>query len=129
MDAITLEKKKVDNGKLEVDVDSYVEINFANKFKSFVGVSYKKNLGKITKIIGSDGEIYIEDSWHGISSKIHLSGAFNEEISFDICNNVYSYQTETVSTFISQGNKQSIFPGPSIEESLRNTKIIETWKE
>ena len=129
LDAITLEKKKVDNGKLEVDVDSYVEINFANKFKSFVGVSYKKNLGKITKIIGSEGEIYIEDSWHGIGSKIHLSGAFNEEISFDICNNVYSYQTQTVSAFISQGNKQSIFPGPSIEESLRNTKIIETWKE
>jgi predicted dehydrogenase len=128
LDAVHLEKKKIDNDKLEVDVDSYAEINFENKFKSLVGVSYKKNLGKITKIIGSNGEINIEDSWHGIRSKISISGAFNEEIEFDICNNVYSYQTESVSSFILQGNKQSIFPGPSIDDSVRNTKIIETWK-
>ena len=128
-DKITFSKNIIIKDSFEVDVDSYLDINFEDKFTSSIGVSYKKNLGKETKIIGSKGSIIVKDTWHGMPSIITVSGEFNQEISLDRRENVYSYQTESVSRFILQGNKQAIFPGPSIEDSVKNIKIIETWRK
>ena len=119
---------KAFNGELEVDIDSYLELNFSNRFRSSIGVSYKQNLGKYCKIVGTKGEIKITDTWHGTPSVILVSGKKNKEIILNTRSNIYSYQTEFVSNCILNESKKLLFPGPSVKDSLRNIKILELWK-
>ena len=44
-------------------MNSFAELNFENNFKSSVGASLIQNLGNKTKIIGTKGELVLEDTW------------------------------------------------------------------
>jgi len=130
LDNIEFNQKKSSTEEYDIDIDSYLQINIDNKFKSYMGASFKNNLGKSTRIIGKEGEIKIFDSWHGIPSKIILLGKKNEEFEIKNASNTsaYSMQLEKVSEFIITGKKQGVFPAPNIINIINNTKIIDHWK-
>ncbi len=67
--------KKKEIGPTGVDMNSLAELNFGNNFKSKVIASLTKNLGKKTKIIGTKGELIIEDTWSPTNiSLINVNG-------------------------------------------------------
>ena len=65
--------KKKEIGPTGVDMNSFAELYFENNFKSTVGASLKQNLGKKTKIIGTKGELVLEDSWTPTKSFINTN--------------------------------------------------------
>ena len=71
---VKVENKIVNKDGLDIDVDSYLEINFDNKFRTILSASFKKDIGKKTEITGKKGKIIIEDTWHGEPSVIILNG-------------------------------------------------------
>ena len=120
--------KKKEIGTTDVDLDSYAEIKFDNNFRSQIGASFTKNLGKKTEIIGKEGKIIIEDTWHGLSSKIWVINKNSQkEIKFKAKENIYSYQIKSLSKNIIEHKKKPEFPGMTFEESLINMKIIQEW--
>jgi len=67
--------KKKEIGPTGVDMNSFAELNFENNFKSSVGASLIQNLGKQTKIIGTKGELILEDTWSPLNlSFIKING-------------------------------------------------------
>ena len=119
--------KKVEIGSTGVDIDAYAELYFENGFKSIINTSFKKNLGKSTKIIGTDGELVLNDGWHGTPSLINISGKTNKSIQLDCKENVYTYQIEAVSRSIIENKKHPIFPGVTSSETLENMRILDDW--
>ena len=81
--------KKLDIGDTGVDIDSYAEIDFGNDFKSYIGASFSKNLGKSTKIKGTESNLIIEDTWQADSSCIRIIGKKNQEIKVNSYKNIY----------------------------------------
>ncbi len=129
---IDLKKIKVINKKKEyattgVDLDSYAEIKFENSFTSYIGASFTKNLGKKTEIIGSNGKIIIEDTWHGDPSTLTIINDKEEKLTFDDEKDVYFYEVDCLSRNILEGKKEPDFPGMTIEDSLVNMSIIQEW--
>tara|TARA_Y100000591_G_scaffold317566_1_gene327420 strand:- start:1428 stop:1604 length:177 start_codon:yes stop_codon:yes gene_type:complete len=51
----------------------------------------------------------------------------NDEIDFKDSKNIYSLEIENVSKDILNKKKEASFPGIKREETLLNTKIIESW--
>ena len=125
--SIKILNKKKEIGSTGVDLDSYVELQFDNKFKSKIGASFTKNLGKETRIIGEKGELLIENTWHGHPSIIKVKGEKNYEINVKCNENIYSYEIENISKSVLENKKESIYPGMSLIETLLNMKILDEW--
>ena len=125
---IDLIEKKVNIGPTDVDIDSYVTLKFDNGFISRVGASFSKDLGRKTEIKGSRGELIIEDAWTANPSRIILKKNGNE-IVIDIMSkkNIYSYEIDSISEFILNKNIKKN-TGLSIDETIINMKIIDSWK-
>ena len=119
--------KKKEIGSTGVDLDSYAELQFDNKFKSKIGASFTKNLGKRTRIIGEKGELLIENTWHGDPSIIKIKGEKNYEINVKCNKNIFSYEIENISKSALENKKESIYPGMSLVETLLNMKILDEW--
>ena len=74
-----LYNKKIDSFKISnveknicstgVETEAKCEIDF-EKFKAIIKCSFEKNLGQKTEIIGTDGELVIENTWTCNPSKI-----------------------------------------------------------
>ena len=120
--------KKKEIGPTGVDMDSFAELNFGNNFKSKVSASLIKDLGKKTKIIGTKGELIIEDTWSPTNiSLINVTGENKETIKIKCHNNVYAYEIDTLSTCILENKKEPNFPGMTINETLENMRILDKW--
>ena len=120
--------KKKEIGPTGVDMNSFAELNFGNNFKSKVSASLIKDLGKKTKIIGTKGELIIEDTWSPTNiSLINVTGENKETIKIKCHNNVYAYEIDTLSTCILENKKEPNFPGMTINETLENMKILDKW--
>ena len=120
--------KKKEIGPTGVDMNSFAELNFGNNFKSKVFASLIKNLGKKTKIIGTKGELIIEDTWSPTNiSLINVTGENKETIKIKCHNNVYAYEIDTLSTCILENKKEPNFPGMTINETLENMRILDKW--
>ena len=124
---IILKNKKVEFGPTQVDIDSYTELDFQNNFKSYIGCSFKKNIGKKTKIFGTKGTIEIEDSWHCSPVKINLNGKFYEynDLKYE---NIFSYEIESVSQSIMDGNIDPKYPAIDRVGTARNIEILDKWQ-
>ena len=120
--------KKKEIGPTGVDMNSFAELNFGNNFKSKIVVSLTKNLGKKTKIIGTKGELIIEDTWSPTNlSLINVTGENKETIEIQCHNNVYAYEIDALSKCILENKKEPNFPGMTINETLENMKILDKW--
>ena len=121
-------KKEI--GTTGVDMYSFAEINFKNNFKSVVGVSLTKNLGKTSKIIGTEGQLIIKDTWTPKNlSTIQVLGKNEKLIEVKCYENIYIYEIENISQCILDNKKESNFPGVSLNETLENTRILDKWLE
>ncbi len=118
-------KKEI--GLTGVDVDSYAELNFNNKLHSKIGASFSRDLGKKTKIIGENGELEIENTWHGDPSIINIKGKNNYQINLDTRTNIFSYEIEQLSKCIIDNKQKPNFPGVNLDETMFNMKILEKW--
>ena len=120
--------KKKEIGPTGVDMNSFVELNFENNFKSTVGASLTQNLGKKTKIIGTKGELVLEDTWSPSNlSSIQISGENKEIIEIECHNNIYTYEIDILSKCILENKKEPNFPGMTINETLENMRILDKW--
>ena len=120
--------KKKEIGSTGVDMNSFAELNFENNFKSIVGASLTQNLGKKTKIIGTKGELILEDSWSPTNlSLIQINGENKEIIKTKCHNNIYSYEIDILSQCILENKKEPDFPGMTINETLENMRILDKW--
>ena len=103
-------------------------MNFENNFTSKIGASFTKNLGKHSRIIGTRGELIIEDTWTSSSTKIIIKKNNEEEIiNINSNENIYSYEIETISQCIIDNKTKVDFPGLTIENTVGNMKIIDEW--
>ena len=119
--------KKKEIGPTGVDMNSFAELDFGNNFRSTIGVSFTQDLGKKTKIIGSKGELIIEDTWHGNPSLINISGENKEKIEIKCHDSIYKYEIDILSKCILENKKEPNFPGMTINETLENMRILDKW--
>ena len=121
--------KKKEIGPTGVDLDSYAELKFENGFTSRVSASFTKNTGKKTKILGSEGELIIEDTWTGQPARIIIkkNNAKSVNIDVDAKKNIYAYEIESLSKSILDQKNKPDFPGLTIDNIIGNMKIIDKW--
>ena len=123
---IKLENSKIEYSTSDVDIDSYTDIHFSNGFISSIGCSFKKDLGKSTKIVGSKGYIFIQDSWHCSPMKITLN---DKEIPQDKINftNIFSFEIESITKSLLNKKNEPDYPGISRSETETNLVILDNW--
>ncbi len=120
--------KKKDIGPTGVDMNSFAELYFENNFKSTVGVSLTQNLGKKTRIIGTKGELILEDTWSPTNiSSIQINGENKKVIEIKCYNNIYSYEIDILSQCILENKKEPDLPGMTINETIENMRILDKW--
>jgi len=119
--------KKKEMATTGVDIDSYAELNFENGFRSKIGASFKRDLGKKTEIIGSDGKIVIEDTWHAKPALIYLEGKNSRKIEINSNENIFSYEIDFLSQCILENRIQPEFPGLTLDDTVGNMKILDSW--
>ena len=120
--------KKKEIGPTGVDMNSFAELNFENNFKSTVSASLTQNLGKKTKIIGTKGELILEDTWSPTNiSSIKITGENKKIIEIGCHNNIYTYEIDILSKCILENKKEPNFPGMTINETLENMRILDQW--
>ncbi|MDB3904075.1 Gfo/Idh/MocA family oxidoreductase [Candidatus Pelagibacter sp.] len=125
---VSLLNKKITFGPTEVDVDSYVDLKFDNGFISKIGASFSNNLGRSSEIIGTQGKIILEDTWTANPSKIILKKKNKDKIfEFKKNDNIYSYEIDELSKIILNPSIQNNLV-TKIDETIINTKIIDSWK-
>ena len=110
-----------------VDIDSSVNLVFNKSFNAKIHASFKKSLGDSTKITGDKGSLTIKDIWSGNSNLIEIHGVDNYVEEIKIEKNFYSYQLENISNSCLNNNKEMIYPGMKVNETLLNMKIIDQW--
>lgn len=123
---VLFKKKKVFTGKTNVDLDAYAEIEFENGFNAKIGSSFKKNLDKITTIIGSKKTIKLVNSWSNNKADIIV----NNKI-YNIPNrfkHILSYEIETISNMLENKNYTIKSPYMDRFETEFNIRILEKWR-
>ena len=124
-DNFKINKSKILMGPSNVEIEASAQIEFQNEFKSLVKCSFRENLGELTKIIGSKGEIIIPHSWKCKPSKIFIN---SKEYNLDYLNkNIFSYEIEAISNFIINKKKDPEFPAINRFETEVNMGILEKW--
>ena len=99
LDKLKIENIKKDYDSSDVDLEAHAILKFDNNFTSKIMSSFKKNIGQSTKIIGSKGEIFIENSWSCNPSKITINGDNYDNLNTEI-KNLYSYEIDKISKCI-----------------------------
>ena len=124
-DKFKINKSKILMGPTNVEIEASAQIEFQNEFKSDIKCSFRENLGEVTKIIGSKGEIIIPHSWKCRPSKIIVN---SKEYNVDnLYKNIFSYEIETISNFIINKKKDPEFPAINRFETEVNMGILEKW--
>ena len=120
-----INKSKILMGPTNVEIEASAQIEFQNEFKSLVKCSFRENLGEFTKILGSKGEIIIPHSWKCNPSKILVN---SKEYNLDyLYKNIFSYEIEAISNFITNKKKDPEFPAINRFETEVNMGILEKW--
>ena len=65
------------------------KLNFENNFISKIYVSFTKNLGKKSKIIGTKGELHIKDTWLADPAIISIKNDSNKEVKISSNQNLF----------------------------------------
>ena len=87
-----------------------------------------KNLGKKTKIIGTKGELIIENTWTPTNlTLIKITGENSKKIEVRCHKNVYAYEIDILSKCILENKTEPEFPGMTINDTLENMRILDKW--
>lgn len=121
-----LKNIKKEIGSTGVDIEAEADLIFENGFKSKIKSSFQDNY-KDTVIIGEKGSLLIKDAWHGASLIEKKIGKDRTKIFNEESNNLYSYQIENISKSLLDNKKKTYFPGFTINDTILNTKILESW--
>ena len=124
---VELKNSKIEYSSTDVDIDSYTDLHFSNGLTSSIGCSFKKNLGKSTKITGTRGSIDIDDSWHCFPMKIKVNDKVITEEKFKF-SNIFSYEIESISNSIENKKNEPNYPGISRHDTEMNLMMLDKWK-
>tara|TARA_B100000029_G_C17450909_1_gene914964 strand:+ start:133 stop:1155 length:1023 start_codon:yes stop_codon:yes gene_type:complete len=124
---VELKNSKIEYSSTDVDIDSYTNLHFSNGLISSIGCSFKKDLGKSTKIIGTRGSIVVDDSWHCLPMKIKVNDKviLGDKLKFS---NIFSYEIESISNSIENKKNEPDYPGISRHDTEKNILILENWR-
>ena len=117
-------KKKM--GLTGVDIEAEADLIFENGFKSKIKSSFQDDY-KDTVIIGEKGSLLIKDVWHGASLIEKKIGKVKTRIFNQESANLYSYQIKNISKSLLENKKKTFFPGFTINDTVLNTEILESW--
>ena len=120
--------KKVKIGDTGVDIDASAELHFENNFTSKISTSFKKNLGRKSKIRGTNGELIIEDTWLAEPPKVYIIKNSKREIEVTSDKNIYSYEINSISQLLLGLIDETSFQGLIIDDTIGNMKILDKWK-
>ena len=120
--------KKVEIGDTGVDIHASTELYFENNFTSKISSSFKKDLGRKSKIIGTNGELTIEDTWLADPPKVYISQNTKREIQITANKNIYSYEINSISQLLLRSKNEMSFQGLTIDDTIGNMQILDKWK-
>lgn len=121
-------KKKNIIGPTGVDINSTVEINYSNNFKSTIKVCFNEKLGCSARILGSKGEIFIPNLVTPEKKyKVILKKSYIKEYKED-AKALYSYVASDVQRYLEKNIKEPDNHGLKLEEIKQNLKILDEWK-
>jgi len=124
---INIKNIKKEIGKTGVDLNSSAELYFDSGFKSTIRASFTENLGQKSIIVGSEGNIILHNTWTPGNSIIEVKAKKNEKFHIEGAKNIYIYEIEALSKYIIENKNKPDFPGLNLEDTLRNTKILDEW--
>ena len=114
--------KKVEIGETGVDIDSKIEMKVNGKITIKLSSSFKRNIGSATEIYGSNGSIFIPNTWTGSANIIIKKQNNKNIIRFDEIDDIYLNQLNIISKDLL--NKKV---GQDFDNMLLNMKIIDKW--
>ena len=103
-------------------------MHFENNFTSKIYTSFKKNLGRKSKITGTNGELTIEDTWLAEPPKVYIIKNSKREIEVTSDKNIYSYEINSISQLLLGLIDETSFQGLIIDDTIGNMKILDKWK-
>ena len=121
-----LKNIKKEIGSTGVDIEAEADLIFENGFKSKIKSSFQ-DYNKDTVIIGEKGSLFIKDAWHGAPLIEKKIGREKIKIINEGTENLYSYQIENISRSLLKNQKRTSFPGFTINDTILNTKVLESW--
>ena len=121
-----LKNIKKEIGSTGVDIEAEADLVFENGFSSKIKSSFQDN-EKDTVIIGEKGSLFIKDAWHGAPMIEKQIGKEKIKIINQETVNLYSYQIENISRSLLKNKKKTSFPGLTIDDTILNTKVLESW--
>ena len=121
-----LKNIKKEIGSTGVDIEAEADLVFENGFSSKIKSSFQDN-EKDTVIIGEKGSLFIKDAWHGAPMIEKQIGKEKIKIINQETVNLYSYQIENISISLLKNKKKTSFPGLTIDDTILNTKVLESW--
>tara|TARA_Y100000591_G_scaffold310707_1_gene313323 strand:- start:480 stop:1496 length:1017 start_codon:yes stop_codon:yes gene_type:complete len=114
--------KRVEIGETGVDIDSKIDIKVGGKINVKLSSSFKENIGSATEIYGSNGSIFIPNTWTGSANIIIKKQNNKNIIRFDEIDDIYLNQLNIISKDLL--NKKV---GQDFDNMLLNMKIIDKW--
>ncbi len=121
-------KKKNIMGPTGVDINSTIEINYSNNFKSTIKVCFDEKLGCSARILGSKGEIFIPNLvTPDRKFKVILKKSSLKEYQ-EASKGLYSYVASDVQRYLEKNIQEPDNYGLKLEEIKQNLKILDEWK-
>jgi len=130
--SIKCEKINVKNiekeiGNTGVDLNSSADLYFDSGFKSTIRASFTENLGQKSLITGTEGTIILQNTWTANKPIIEVKAKKSEKFHIESTKNIYIYEIEALSKCIIENKNKPDFPGLNLDDTLRNTKILDAW--
>ena len=69
----------------------------------------------------------MQSTWTANNPIIEVNSKKNEKFYIESAKNIYIYEIEALSKCIIENKNKPDFPGLNLEDTLRNTKILDEW--
>lgn len=126
LESIKIFDKNLYYGFKSVEIDAKIKIDINNNIKANLHSSFVERLDQKITIIGSQGDVTIENLWSGINTTLLVNNRnIEKSAQFQI---PFSYQVNQINNCIIEENH--IFENLPYSKfnSLNNIKLIELWR-
>ena len=69
----------------------------------------------------------MQNTWTANNPIIELKAKKSEKFHIESAKNIYIYEIEALSKCIIENKNKPDFPGLNLDDTLRNTKILDAW--